>query len=296
MNSTFKRGLLPLFLGLSLNASADVTIGQSSPLVNDDIKRELSFLPERDFNRLLNEPMVLANFIDRLDLRRALAIEAEKQGLDTHPEVANAVRIAYENTLIKLMRDKLTEELVMPDFTPLAREQYQADRKKFVAPEQVQAGHILLTFTDEAEKAEQLALLESLRAEIAAGKTGFADAAKAHSADKGSAENGGNLGTFGRGQMVKPFEDAVFALTKEGELSPVVETRFGLHLIRLDKKLPERQLSFDDVKEQLIAQIRNNYMQTSIAESERAIIDKYTSGIDMQELIEFYNLKPANAR
>lgn len=296
MNNTFKRGLLPLLLGLSLNASADVTIGQSSPLVNDDIKRELSFLPERDFNRLLNEPMVLANFIDRLDLRRALAIEAEKQGLDTHPEVANAVRIAYENTLIKLMRDKLTEELVMPDFTPLAREQYQADRKKFIQPEGVHARHILLTFSDEAEKAEKQALLESLRTDIAAGKTSFADAAKAHSADKGSAERGGDLGAFGRGKMVKPFEEAAFALAEPGQLSPVVETRYGFHLIQLEKKLPERELSFDEVKEQLIEQIRNNYMQTSIAESERAIIDGYTSGIDMKELIEFYNLKPANAR
>lgn len=296
MKPVFKLAVLPFMLGIACNSWADVTIPTSKPLTNDDIKRELSFLPERDFNRLMNEPLVLANFVDRIDLRRALTIEAERQGLQQTDEFANQLRIAYENILIQMMRDQLSEEQTVPDFTPLARERYQADRKAFVAPETVQARHILLRFENEAEQVSQRAKMEELRSQIVSGELSFADAAKQHSADTGSAQNGGDLGNFTRGQMVKPFEDAAFALEKAGDLSPIVESQFGYHLIQLDKKTSPRQLSFDEVKDQLIAQISDSYAKTSIEERERAIFDKYTSGMDMQELIEFYNLKPANAR
>lgn len=296
MNTKLKLALLPMLLGVSLPLMADVTIGKSAPLTNEDIKRELSFLPERDFNRLMNEPMVLANFIDRLDMRRALAIAAEQQGLAEDPKIANEMRIAYENALIKLMREKIQADITLPDFTPLAREQYQANKEQFMAPEQVQARHILLTYKDDEEKAEKRALLESLRQQVLSGGASFADLAREYSADSGSAVKGGDLGTFGRGQMVKPFEEAVFALENPGDLSPVVETRFGLHLIQLEQKMPERQLNFDEVKERLILSIRNKYIQTSIHERERDTMEHYTSGIDMQELIEFYNLQPAKTR
>ncbi len=296
MNTKLKVALLPMLLGFSLPAFADVVIGKSDPLTNADIKRELSFLPEKDFHRLMSEPMVLANFIDRLDMRRALAIEAEDKGFANDPKVANEVRIAYENALVVLMRDHFLSELTLPDFTPLAREQYQSDKDQFKAPEQVQARHILVTFKSDEEKAEKHALLESMRQQILKGEAQFEALAKEHSADTGSGEKGGDLGTFGRGRMVQPFEEAVFALQKPGDLSPIVETRFGLHLIQLEEKLPARQLEFDEVKDQLIQSIRNNYIQTSIQENERDIMNNYTSGMDMQELIEFYNLQPAKTR
>ncbi len=296
MNTKLKLACLPLLLGVSLPVFADLVIGKSAPLNNEDVKQELASLPENDVNRLMDQPLLLGNFIDQLDMRRAVAIAAEKEGLASDPKVANAVRIAYENALVALLREKLRADLEIPDFTPLAREQYQAEKKRFTKPEQVQARHILLTFKDEAEKQEQMALLESIRERIASGEAEFDKLAVEYSEDNGSVAKGGDLGTFARGRMVKPFEDAVFALNEPGELSGIVETRFGLHLIQLDKRLPARQLEFDEVKDQLIQSIRNNYIQTSIQESERDIMNNYTSGMDMQELIEFYNLQPAKTR
>lgn len=296
MNKRIKLALLPVLLGVSVPVLADVVIGNSAPLTNADIKRELSFLPEKDFNRLMDQPMVLANFIDQLDMRRAIALAAEKQGLAEDPKIANEVRIAYENALITLMRERFMSSLEMPDFTPLAREQYQSNKEQFQQPEQIKARHILVTFKDDAEKAEKLELMESLREQIATGEADFKGLAVKHSEDSGSVAKGGDLGAFGRGRMVKPFEEAAFALNKPGELSPIVETQFGFHLIQLDEKMPARQLEFDEVKDQLIQSIRNNYIQTSIQENERDIMDNYTSGMDMQELIEFYNLQPAKTR
>ncbi len=86
------------------------------------------------------------------------------------------------------------------------------------------------------EKLQQLSTqLSSIKSDILSGKTTFEDAAKKYSKDPGSAANGGSLGFVGRGVFVKPFEDAAFALN-EGELSEIVETQFGLHLLRLDGK------------------------------------------------------------
>lgn len=90
---------------------------------------------------------------------------------------------------------------------------------------EVRASHILVKTEEEAKK---------LREEIANGKS-FADVAKEVSLCP-SGQNGGDLGYFGRGMMVKPFEDAVFAMEKIGEVSEPVQTQFGWHLIQLTGK------------------------------------------------------------
>ena len=79
--------------------------------------------------------------------------------------------------------------------------------------------------------------LNSIKQDIVSGKLTFEEAAKQYSMDPGSAANGGSLGFVGRGMFVKPFEDAAFALAP-GELSDLIETQFGMHLLRLDEKTP----------------------------------------------------------
>jgi len=77
--------------------------------------------------------------------------------------------------------------------------------------------------------------LGTIKSDIVAGRLSFEDAARQFSADPGSAANGGSLGLVGKGVFVKPFEDAAFSL-KKGELSGLVETQFGIHLLRLDER------------------------------------------------------------
>ncbi len=128
---------------------------------------------------------------------------------------------------------------------------YKENPESFQSPEQVQAAHILFKFEENAAQS----LKDQKRLEMA-GLLGriekggdFGEMAKAHS-DCPSKEQGGDLGMFERGKMVKPFEDAAFNL-KTGELSDIVESQFGYHLIKvLDKKEPET-VQFETVKEQL---------------------------------------------
>ena len=117
---------------------------------------------------------------------------------------------------------------------------YDEHKAEFVEAAAVQARHILVKTKEEAQK---------LLAQIKGGKD-FAALAKEVSLDPGSKEEGGELPRFGRGEMYEEFETAAFALSP-GQLSDVVSTPAGFHIILLEQKFPEKQLSLDEVKDQI---------------------------------------------
>lgn len=138
------------------------------------------------------------------------------------------------------------------------RARYQGQIANYQTPEQRRARHILITLAPDADAAAvdaAQAKATELLAKLRSGGS-FADLAKKHSQDPGSAAQGGDLGLFGRGIMDPAFEDAVFAL-KPGELSEPVRSAFGLHLIRLEEVSGGKTKSFDEVREQLLAELRN---------------------------------------
>lgn len=122
---------------------------------------------------------------------------------------------------------------------------YEEDKDRYITPEQRRASHILISSGDDADAAKKE--LEALKARIEAGES-FAELAKAHSDDPGSATEGGDLGLVGRGVMVKSFEEALFDLDEEGDISDLVETQFGFHLIKLDEIQAEQGRSFEDTR------------------------------------------------
>jgi peptidyl-prolyl cis-trans isomerase C len=133
-----------------------------------------------------------------------------------------------------------------------AKEFYDSNSDRFTAPEKVRASHILITVADtdsEITREQKKAKIDDIHAQLVAGGD-MAALAMANS-DCPSKDKGGDLGFFGRGQMVKPFEDAAFAL-EPGEISPVVETRFGYHVITVTEKEEAGTTSFEDVKESII--------------------------------------------
>ena len=149
------------------------------------------------------------------------------------------------------------------DIAPaLIEDYYDNHQDEFTRPEQVRARHILLkvpsNVSDEREaeiRAQAEALLQQLR-----DGADFAELAKAHSEDTATAEQGGDLGTFPRGQMVGPFDEAVFAL-EVGALSEPVRTTFGFHLIRLDDKVEGGTKSLEEVKEEIANTLRQEREQ-----------------------------------
>jgi peptidyl-prolyl cis-trans isomerase C len=129
---------------------------------------------------------------------------------------------------------------------------YQKNQDKFQQGESVRASHILITVPQGADaiaKAAAKAKAEGILKDLKAGKD-FAAAAKENSQDPGSAVQGGDLGFFQKGQMVPPFEQAAFTL-KPGQLSDLVETQFGYHIIKVAEKKEARVVPLDEAKPQI---------------------------------------------
>ncbi len=163
-----------------------------------------------------------------------------------------------------------------------AKEFYDSNPDRFKKPEGVTASHILLTFDDSltneveiaAMKAEKKAELEKVRGEIIAGNITFEDAAQAHSGCP-SAAQGGSLGTFGKGQMVPPFEIAAF--TQEiDEVGDVVETQFGYHVIKVTERTEEGVVSFEESQEQIIAFLSGQKKQEAVQDFIKSLRDVAT--------------------
>ncbi|MDM7995925.1 MAG: peptidylprolyl isomerase [Acidobacteriota bacterium] len=127
---------------------------------------------------------------------------------------------------------------------------YENNTKALTRSERVHAAHILLMVNKDAtpeQKAEIKKKIEGIRADIEAGAITFEEAAAKYSEDKGNASQGGDLGYFLRGRMVKPFEDAAFA-AQPGTLTPVVETSFGYHIIRVIDHKPTDVMPLEEAR------------------------------------------------
>ena len=182
-------------------------------------------------------------------VRRTLAQEAVKDGLHKDTAVQAALDQARDRVLsdAKLARIDEANKPTAATVESYARTVYNANPQRFQAPEQVRVRHVLIRKETEGGKAKAEALLKELKA-----GGDFEAVAKAQSDDKGSGARGGDLGWAARGRMVKPFEDASFALQTPGQLSDVVETQFGFHIIQLVEKKAAGPRSFDEVKAALL--------------------------------------------
>lgn len=230
-------------------------------------------------------------------VRRALAIQLaeEKDMTPTEEEVAErfeGIKSRFEseeefqktlderNTTAEEIEEMIKVEILYRDVvqaevpmaaTPSLEEMqtfYDENQQLFEQPEQVTASHILLRRDPEMSLDEQNELkekLEGIKKEIADGSVEFADAAREHSEDPGSGQRGGSLGAFGRGQMVAPFENAAFA-TPVGEMSDIVESQFGYHLILVEDKQEAGVVPLDDVTAQLASFLQARAYEESVNE------------------------------
>lgn len=221
-------------------------------------------------------PQLQSQIMEGLIMRTVLEMETERLGItvsdERFAETLGQFRMqfpdgdSYRNALRQqgfteerfeeeLRRQILIEDLITREaLDGLAlseselREFYQQNPEYFERPEQVSARHIIIStqgVSGDGERAARREQIEDIRRRIVDGED-FGDMARQYSED-GSASDGGRLGTFGRGQMVPEFEDAAFSL-EVGELSSVVETQFGYHLVQVTERTPGRTIPFEDVR------------------------------------------------
>jgi len=213
-----------------------------------DVQRELDRLNRRS-RQALQDPDRLKQFVENHVLARLIYGEGQKLGYDKDPEVERQVND---------LRRRLVIQKVMQSHqsTPVSDEEvkayYDAHPEEFTT-DRVKASHILVK--DEATA-------KDIKAKLDADPSKFEEIAKEQSIDKSNASKGGDLGYFGRGRMVKEFEDAAFALDKDGQVSDIVQTRFGYHIIKRTGRENGAPKPFDEVKSQIRVRLINEKRRT----------------------------------
>jgi peptidyl-prolyl cis-trans isomerase C len=208
---------------------------------------------------------------------KLLASEGTKAGLDKDPDVVKQLELLRENLVAQEELKRIDKAITVSDAD--LKKAYEDNKKEY---EQVKARHILIAFKGspaaqkgkkEISDAEAKAKAEELRNQIVAGKAKFEDVAKKESDDVESGKTGGDLGAFGRGQMVPEFEKAALQ-AKPGEITPVVKTQFGYHIIQVQS---HNFTPFEEVKPTLEKNLRQKKLREALdtmKESAKPVFDQ----------------------
>ena len=222
-----------------LNTLAEQSIWISDLEAKDEYRRQRE-VSDLDVIQLRYEPHLAEVVISEEDAHSAFERTAEEY----HRDEQRAIRyLVVENAKLRRLLAVEEEELIA---------YYDDHRDEFLQGEQANARHILIRVAPDATEEErgEAEVRANGVASIANQGADFAELAAIHSEDPGSKDNGGDLGWFDRGRMVKEFEDAVFS-AKPGEIVGPVKSQFGYHIIRVEAFRPEHQQPFEEVEEQV---------------------------------------------
>lgn len=243
----------------------------SAQLTMADLEADITRIPEAQRKSALsNAEAVKANATNLL-MRRVLAHEAVKQGMDKDPVVQAMLKIAHDRVLSELLMLRVDQANLpsQKDIEAYAQTAYKANPQRFDQPEQIRARHILIRIGPANARQTAEEILNQIK-----GGASFEELAKAKSQDPGSAKQGGDLGYFPKGRMVPSFEQAAFALQKPGELSPLIESPFGFHIIKLEDRKPAGPAPYEDVKETLLREAQGTLAAAGrVRERDRIVKD-----------------------
>jgi peptidyl-prolyl cis-trans isomerase C len=192
--------------------------------------------------------------------------EAFEQALASQGVTEQSLREQAQTqlTVQKFLKSQVFDKVSVTD--QAAKTFYDQNQAKMKQPERLRMRHILIRVDEnapEADKQKAREKAEGLLARIKGGED-FAKLARENSDDPGSKANGGELPPMGRGETVPPFEAAAFALQKPNDLSPVVQSQFGYHIIQLIERLPESQVPFEQARDKILQMLRQQQAEKQL--------------------------------
>ena len=287
------QGLTPEFFEQEQRAQMQIAQLESGILSSDfftpsEYRRYIELLAEeRSATLLMINPLELAETLE-LEEGEALAYYEANPGPFTLPE---SVTLEY----VRIQPEDVDEQISIAEQD--IRDYYDANADLYVAEDQRQSRHILIAVSEEMPEDDARALAEDLYQRIEAGED-FAALAREFSDDPVSGELGGDLGWASRGDFVGPFEEALFALDI-GEVSTPVRTEFGYHVIRLEDIQAGSLRTYEDVREELVVELRQQAATDRYYELAEQIDDlalenpaslqpiQAATGIDIQRIENF---------
>jgi peptidyl-prolyl cis-trans isomerase C len=218
----------------------------------EEFERDIDQLPP-PLKTLIITDKGRREFLQRLIERELLLQEGAKKGLDKDDEILSKVEQFKQNLIIESLAEKLCagkDEVSDKEVETYYRE----NKKKFFVEERVRVRHIMVKTMAEAQE---------IKRRLDQGDD-FITLAKQYSIWP-SKQNGGDLGYITKGMVDKSFEEAAFSLKRRGELSGIVETKLGFHIIRLEDRQMPRELTFPEVQEQIKKFLRDNKRREILA-------------------------------
>lgn len=231
-------------------------IGQSGLMARTVAERVLALQTEK--REVMEYRLPLDAYLDKVKL----ADDAAKKFYDENSkqfELPEQAKIEY----VVLSMETIGAQLAVTEAE--IKSWYDGHKERFQQPEERRASHILVA-SEKLGKDKAKAKAEDLLKEIRKNPASFSDLAKKDSDDPGSASKGGDLGFFGKGMMVKPFEEAAYAL-KDGEISGVVESDFGFHIIKLTGVHAAKEKPLAEVKAEIEAELKKAASSRKFAEA-----------------------------
>lgn len=279
-------GMLEQQLKVQIARQAVLTAVQSGPGIATDVQVNAALNALRQQREVATLRFSPADHVARVKVQDDEA-QAYYQNNVSRFQRPESVDMEY----VVLSADALSQSVVVSEADLKAY--YDQNAAQWAGPEQRRARHILITApksmaAQEREKAKAQA--QALRQELQQAPQRFADLAKKQSQDPGSASNGGDLGYFERGAMTPPFENAVFALAK-GQISDVVETDFGFHIIELTDIKKSEAPTFAQKRAELEALLRKQQSQRQFAEAAEVFTNEvYEQSDNYRSLAAKYKL------
>lgn len=258
-------------------AAADTIVAKQGEIAVTlgDIDAFARGIPVEQRPGFFDNPTRLENLIGSLLLKKQLAAEARAAQLDKDPEVAAQVALAVDDALSAARMSQFKQDLKLPDFDALAKEEYVGHKEKYVVPARADVKHILIS-TKSRSADEARALAQTVEKELKAQPGQFDALVEKYSEDPSKATNKGLMVDASGSKYVPAFATAAAALKKVGDISPIVETKFGFHILELVNRTEQKQVSFEEAKPQIVAKLRTTYIEKAV--------EKHTSDLRSQPL------------
>ena len=265
--------ILPLLAASFLAAAAPsnpdevvVTRGGVSVTLSD-VDNFIARVPKEQRAGFMDSPSRIRDLLSNLLLTKQLAAQARASHLDQRPDVSSQLRASEDEVLARARMADYMAGIKAPDMSKLVAEQYAAHKELYKVPASFDVKHILVS-TEKRSDDEAKALAEKLRAQAAANPKTFDSLIDEFSDDASKADNHGLMTDATDKKYAQEFRDAASALTRIGEISPVIHTTYGYHVLELVAKKPERQQTLAEVRETLTKTMQDQY----VADQRRELI------------------------
>ena len=272
---TFKKifGAILAVAGLASGAHADDQVEilkQGDTVVTmADVEGFLQQMPKERRTGFLDNQARVQQMLIGILRDKQLANQALAMKLDQDPDVQAQIAFMRNQILSAKRISAYEESLKIPSMEAAAKEQYLAHKADYVIPEVVDVQHVLISEKGRND-AEAKALAEKVRTEAVANPDGFGQLVEKYSEDGSKVNNNGQIRDATSDKVVKEFSAAARKLKTVGEISPVIRTAYGYHVLKLIRLAPARPQDFDAVKDQLVAKLKENY----VAEQRKAFLGK----------------------